>query len=94
MKQISFNKKDFDFANILALAKPKQYPKICDFCNNIFEADLSNKFDNHKYDVIKCPICFSQYYVVYNELNGFYYLEFAKSPDDYIVPENYKFSLK
>lgn len=78
MKQISFNKKDFNFANILALAKLKQFPKICDFCDNIFEADLTaNNFG----DGIRCSICFSLYFAVYNELNDFWYLEFVKGPE-------------
>lgn len=72
-KQYYINKKDINFANILALAEPKQLPKICDFCDEIFEYIENTKSKEY----IFCPICNSKYYIVYNELNDFYYLEFA-----------------
>lgn len=92
MKQISFNKIDFNFANIINLANTTKYPKICDFCNNIFEISLEGKIKTRN-NSLRCPICFSLYYVVYNELNEFYYLEFAKAADDYVMPADYRFQL-
>ena len=82
-KQYNINKKDINFANILALAEPKQYPKICDFCDNIFEVDLF--YDNKRKADVKCPVCYSIYSIVYNELNDFNYLEFVRPPDSNFI---------
>lgn len=88
-KQYNINKKDINFANIVSLAEPSKYPKICDFCSNVFEADVRYGMLNN----IHCPICGSLYFVVYNALNEFYYLEFVKSPEDFVFPQDYHFQM-
>lgn len=83
-KQYNINKKDLNFANILNFADKENFAKICDYCDNVFEADLVG----FNFNVgIRCPICFSLYYKVYNELNDFWYLEFVKNPEDAFVCE-------
>lgn len=90
MKQIYKNYKDENFANILNFAKLTKFPKICDNCGEVFEANLITHFHfQDRMFNIKCPVCFSMYYVVYNELNDFYYLEFAKAADDFPLCSNF-----
>lgn len=73
---------DYNLHNILNFASLNKFPKICDYCENIFEADIGflAGFGN-KNNRINCPICGSLYYAVRNELNNFYYLEFVKEPE-------------
>lgn len=87
MKQISLNKKFIDFEKIARSANfdnLNNFVKICDFCGELFVADIGFIYQFKGTFVIKCPICFSNYCVVWNELNDFCYLEFAKSPEDYV----------
>lgn len=77
MKQVSRNYFLENFANILSLATPSKFPKICDFCGELFEANMMKSS-------VRCSVCYSLYYVAYNDLNDFWYLEFAESPEDYV----------
>lgn len=86
MKQLNKYFSEKDFANILNFASLDKFPKICDYCGEIFEANLYNCSFKRKLN-IKCPSCYSVYYVAYNDLNDFYYLEFAEPPADFILPK-------
>lgn len=77
MKQISRNNFFINFEQILNSASPNKFPKICDFCGELFEANIMKS-------AVRCSVCYSLYYVTYNDLNDFWYLEFAKSPEDYV----------
>lgn len=79
MKQISFNKKYINFDNIKNWANEEKFPKLCNFCGEIFEFSLEFKYIYG--NMIRCPICFCSYYVVYNDLNEFTYLEFSNVPE-------------
>lgn len=93
MRQNIINYKDLDFAKIINRANSCNFPKICDFCGEIFEANLF--FYSSSKKNLNCPICFSLYIVVYNDLNDFNYLEFIKPPDSiYLENKPFMYSAK
>ena len=58
--------------------------KICEICGIEFEYDCvrRNRVEFYKFyagcNMVQCPICLAIYYAVWNELNIFVYLEFAR----------------
>lgn len=46
----------------------------CEFCGDSFEYDYSSAY-SYDNDLINCPNCGAAYYVIFNFLNDFIYLE-------------------